>query len=142
MRSAAREFLVDAGASRPDAHGMWVFGLVIPVVFVMSLISPLAAVVAILLTVAGLLVMKGGVDAAFEGMAGLEFLGSWIGSRRRGRGIAGLEWFCATCRSLNPSSAAACYRGCGPRELIEREGAYAPPVEPSAARNQRDRRHG
>lgn len=122
---------------------MWVFGLVIPVVIVMGLISPLAALAAIALTALGLLVMKGGVDTAFEGFAGLEFVGAWIGSRRRrGRGAAGLEWFCATCRSLNTAPASACYRGCGPRELIEREGAYAPPVEPSAARNQRDRRHG
>jgi len=122
--------------------GMWVFGLVIPVVVLMAIVSPLAAVAAIVLAAVGLLAMKGGVDAAFEGWAGLEFIGAWIGSRRRGRGARGLEWFCATCRSINHASAAGCYRGCGPREMVERVGAYAPPVEPSAARNQRDRSHG
>jgi hypothetical protein len=29
----------------------------------------------------------------------------------------GTRWLCATCRSWNRAEAAACYRGCGPREL-------------------------
>ncbi len=122
--------------------GMWVFGLVAPVVVVMAMISPLGAAVAIVLTLIGLLVIRGGVSAAFDGWAGLEFIGSWIGSRRRGRGTAGLDWFCSVCRSLNHWSAETCYRRCGPREQIERVGAHAVPLEPSAGRAQRDRRHG
>jgi len=131
-----------AGRRGAKLTAMWVFGLMVPVVVVMGAINPLAAVVALALAGLGLLFMKGSVDAAFEGWAGLEFFGAWLGSRRRGRGVTGLEWFCSTCRSLNAPSAEHCYRGCGPRESVERVGAYPVPVEPSAARNQRDRRRG
>ncbi len=116
--------------------------LILIVIGVMFLVHPVAALVAVVATLLGLLTMKWSVAAAFEGWAGLEFLGSWIGSRRRKRGVAGLAWFCATCRSLNPSTATACYRGCGPRATTEMVGTYALPVEPSAGRSQRDRPRG
>jgi hypothetical protein len=32
---------------------------------------------------------------------------------------AGTRWLCATCHSWNRAEAAACYAGCGPRELCE-----------------------
>ncbi len=116
--------------------------LAVAAIVVLFLISPTAALVAIGAAVIAVLVVRFSVDTAFEGWAGIQFLGAWIGSRRRARGVAGLDWFCARCRSLNPPSADACYRGCGPRAETELGGSYALPLEPSAGRNQRDRRHG
>lgn len=58
-------------------------------------------------------------------------LGDRLGRRAIGRlpGSDAAPWFCAVCHSLNPPSAAACYRGCGDR--ADRDGGTPEGEEPA-----------
>ena len=69
-------------------------------------------------------------------------LGDRLGRRAIGRlpGPDAAPWFCAVCHSLNPPSAAACYRGCGRR--ADRDGGKPEGETPAGQSGGRSTRRG
>lgn len=65
-----------------------------------------------------------------------------LGRRAIGRlpGSDAAPWFCAVCHSLNPPSAATCYRGCGTR--VDRDGGAPEGEEPVGPSDGRSTRRG